>query len=77
MRSLLRIHTIYNRETYEMRDIPEGAFRDIEASVATYPIRLGRAGINEPDLLSRHRAITAAAWRIEMITPRTFMESYR
>jgi hypothetical protein len=66
-----------NRESYEMRDIPEEAFRDIEASVATYPIRLGRVGINEPDLLDRHRAIAAEAWRIEMITPRTIMESYR
>ena len=66
-----------NRETYEMRDIPEEAFRDIEASVATYPIRLGRVGMNESDLLRRHRAIAAEAWRIEMITPRTIMESYR
>jgi hypothetical protein len=66
-----------NRENYEMRDIPEEAFRDIEASVATYPIRLGRVGINESDLLHRHRAIAAEAWRIEMITPRTIMESYR
>jgi hypothetical protein len=60
-----------------MRDIPKEAFHDIEASAATYPIRLGRVGINEPDLLGRHRAIAAEAWRIEMITPRTIMESYR
>jgi nitroreductase len=66
-----------NRENYEMRDIPEEAFRDIEASVATCPIRLGRVGMNESDLLRRHRAIAAEAWRIEMITPRTIMESYR
>jgi hypothetical protein len=33
-----------------MRDIPEEAFRDIEASVATYPIRLGCVGMNAPDL---------------------------
>ena len=66
-----------NRETYEIRDIPEEAFRDTEASVATYPIRLGCVGMNEPDLLHTHRAIAAEAWRIEMVTSRTIMESYR
>jgi hypothetical protein len=66
-----------NREEYEMKDIPEAAFRDIEAGVASEQIRLGRVTASEADLLRRHRAIAAEAWRTELLTPRTIMESYR
>jgi hypothetical protein len=60
-----------------MKDIPEAAFRDIEAGAASEQIRLGRVTASEADLLRRHRAIAAEAWRTELLTPRTIMESYR
>jgi len=72
---ILKRHT--NREPYETKAIPSEAVRDITDSVTAYPIRLGFVGNDEPDLLSKHRAIAAAAWRIELVTPRTILESYK
>ena len=41
------------------------------------PLRFGFVGTEQPDLLKQHRAIADEAWRIELTTPRTVMESYR
>jgi len=66
-----------NREAYEPRNIPPAAVADITDSVATYQVRLGFVGSDKPDLLVKHRAIAAEAWRIELVTPRTILESYK
>jgi len=66
-----------NREAYESKDIPQAAIRDITASTASYPIRVGFVGAGDPDFLRKHRAIAAEAWRIELVTPRTILESYK
>ena len=66
-----------NREAYEARAIPPEAIRAITDSVAAYPIRLGFVGNDKPDLLAKHRTIAAEAWRIELVTPRTILESYK
>jgi nitroreductase len=66
-----------NREAYETRTIPPEAIRGITDSVAGYPIRIGFVGNNKPDLLTKHRMIAAEAWRIELVTPRTILESYK
>ncbi len=66
-----------NREAYKPRDIPPAAVADITDSVATYPVRLGFVGNDKPDLLTKQRAIAAEAWRIELVTPRTILESYK
>jgi len=66
-----------NREAYEPRDIPPAAVADITDSVATYPVRLGFVSNDKPDLLTKQRAIAAEAWRIELVTPRTILESYK
>lgn len=72
---ILKRHT--NREAYEARDIPPGSAADITDAVATYPVRVGFVGSDKPDLLARHRAIAAEAWRIEIVTPRAILESYK
>jgi hypothetical protein len=66
-----------NREAYEPRNVPPAAVADITDSVATYQVRLGVVGSDKPDLLVKHRAIAAEAWRIELVTPRTILESYK
>lgn len=66
-----------NREAYESRAIPPAAMGGIADSVAAYPVRIGFVGNDKPELLAMHRAIAAEAWRIELVTPRTILESYR
>ncbi len=72
---ILKRHT--NREAYEPRDIPPEAVSGIADTVASYPVRVGFVGRDKPDLLAAHRALAAEAWRIEMVTPRTILESYK
>src|SRR5262249_45922997 len=72
---ILKRHT--NREAYEPRNIPPVSVAGITDAVATYPVRVGFVGSDKPDLLARHRAIAAEAWRTEMVTPRTVLEAYK
>ena len=53
------------------------AVRAIADSVAPHSIRVGFVGAAQPDVLQQHRAIAMDAWRIELVTPRTIMESYK
>lgn len=69
-----RRHT--NREAYEARLPQAAALRAIEAAVAGFPVRAGFTGGSAAGL-QQHRAIAAEAWRIELVTPRTLMESFR
>jgi hypothetical protein len=46
-------------------------------AVAPLAMRFGFVGAEQPTALQRHRAIASQAWRIELITPRTIMESYK
>jgi hypothetical protein len=69
-----RRHT--NREAYAARLPEPAALAAIAEAVAGYPVRAGFTGA-EPAVLQRHRAIAAQAWRIELVTPRTILESYR
>ena len=66
-----------NREAYESKEVPKAAMDDITASVASYPVKVGFVGAGEADLIRKHRAIAAEAWRIELVTPRTILESYK
>lgn len=72
---ILKRHT--NREAYEMREPAPGALQAIAAGVASFPIRAGFVGTSQPDLLQQHRAIAMEAWRIELVTPRTVLESFK
>ena len=66
-----------NREAYEPREPAPAAARAIADSVAGRPIRVGFVGGDNQAALQRHRAIASEAWRIELVTPRTIMESYK
>ncbi len=70
-----RRHT--NREAYAPREPATEALGAITKSLASHAVQAGFAGGARPDLLAQHRAIADAAWRIELETPRTIMESYR
>lgn len=69
-----------NREAYDPRDpSPEAlaAVADSVRSQPAWPVRTGFVTAAQPLELQRHREIAMQAWRIEMETPRTLLESYR
>ena len=66
-----------NREAYATREPDAAALKAIAGSVAAFPIRTGFVGAAQPQALQQHRAIAMEAWRIELVTPRTIMESYK
>lgn len=72
---ILQRHT--NREAYESRAPEPAALRAIADSAAGWGFRAGFTGAGEPQALQRQRAIASQALRIELITPRTILESYR
>ncbi len=67
-----------NREAYDLqRPVSAEAWQAMADAVKPNPLRFGFVGTNRPEALKQHRAIAAEAWRIELITPRTIMESYK
>ncbi|AMO22703.1 nitroreductase family protein [Ramlibacter solisilvae] len=64
-----------NREAYAPRQ-PSAAALQAIAQAAGPGVRVGFAA-GDPAELQRHRAIAAEAWRIELQTPRTILESLR
>lgn len=73
---ILERHT--NRNVYDIeRPVPAAARAAMAEAVKPHPLRFGFAGTERPEVLKRHRAIAAEAWRIELTTPRTILESYK
>ncbi|MFW5333028.1 Acg family FMN-binding oxidoreductase [Hydrogenophaga sp. ZJX-1] len=70
-------HRHTNREAYEQRVPDAAALQAISDSAASPTVRTGFIDAAQTELLQRHRAIAMEAWRIELSTPRTLMESYR
>ena len=69
---ILGRHT--NRSAYNLdRPVPAAAWQAMAAAVRPNPLRFGFVATDRPELLSRHRAIAAEAWRIELTTPRMIM----
>lgn len=70
-----------NRSAYDpSRPVPAQAWKAMaEAAVANAatPLRFGWAGTEQAELLKRHRDIAIEAWRIELTTERTVLESYK
>lgn len=66
-----------NRQMYENKDLPTSAIQSITTSVTGLPVQIGFAGSGEAELRSKHRAIAKEAWRIELTTPRTILESLK
>jgi hypothetical protein len=72
---IFRRHT--NRLAYASR-IPESAgIAAIYANVADYSIRIGFVGIEPDDDVQAHRDVAMRAWRTELTTARTAMESLK
>jgi hypothetical protein len=73
---ILQRHT--NRGAYELaRPVPATAWQAMAEAVRPNPLRFGFAGPDQPEVLAQQRATAAEAWRIEMVTPRAIMESYK
>jgi hypothetical protein len=71
---LLR-HT--NRSAYDAsRPIAPAAWQAMQQAVLPHKLGFGHAGVGQADALARHRSLALEAWRIELSTPRTIMESY-
>lgn len=73
---VLKRHT--NRSAYDLaRPVPAAAWQAMTAAVRPHDLRFGFAGLEQPEALAQQRAVAAEAWRIELVTPRTIMESYK
>lgn len=73
---ILKRHT--NRSAYDLaRPVPAAAWQSMAGAVKPNPVAFGYVDATEPDAMRRHRAIAAEAWRIELVTPRTILESYK
>jgi hypothetical protein len=73
---ILQRHT--NRAAYDpARPVGADAWTAMANAAKPYPLRFGFAGADQPELLAKQRAVAAEAWRIEMVTPRTILESYK
>lgn len=66
-----------NREAYEAREPDAAALQAIAASVQPHVVRVGFVGAAQPEALAQHRRIAKEAWRIELTTPRTVLESFK
>lgn len=72
---ILRRHT--NRNVYDpKRAVPAAAWQAMAAAVQPHPLRFGFVAGDEAAAIERHRAVAREAWRIEVSTPRTMLESY-
>ena len=76
---ILKRHT--NRNLYALaRPVPAAAWQAMVEAVRPHPLRFGVVGPDSPggaEVLQRQRDIARDAWRIELVTPRTILESYR
>ena len=71
------LHRHTNRSPYDLsRAVPDAAWAAIASSLDTTDVRVGYVGLSQPDALATHRNIAREAWRIELTTPRTIMESF-
>ncbi|MBI5718372.1 MAG: nitroreductase family protein [Burkholderiales bacterium] len=80
--TIKRRHT--NRLAYApQRRIGADAWQAMAAAAAAavqpqaQPLAFGHVDAAQPELLARHRALANEAWRIELETPRTFLESLK
>ncbi len=66
-----------NREAYEARLPPAEALQAIASSTAGAAWRTGFVTTEQADAMAQHRRIAKEAWRIELTTPRTVLESFK
>ena len=71
-------HRRTNRSLYDpTRAVPAPAWQAMAQAVQPHALRLGFVGLDDAAALQRHRAIAATAWRVELTTPRTILESFK
>lgn len=67
-----------NRSAYDAtRPVSAVAWQAMAEAAAGEGLRFGFVGADAVDALARHRAIANQAWRIELVTPRTILESFK
>lgn len=66
-----------NREAYEMRVPPLKSIQAIVNSSYPYPLSTSYVTQDDPPFMDQHRRIAKEAWRIEITTPRTMLESMK
>jgi hypothetical protein len=71
---VFRRHT--HKGVYETRTPDAAALQAVRDSVKGLPVTLGLVTRSEDAAMARHAQIAMDAWRTELITPRTLLESY-
>jgi hypothetical protein len=72
------LHRHTNRNLYRLEQpVPATAWQAMAAEVHSPALQFGFVGLDQPQALAQHRSIAEAAWRIELTTPRTILESYK
>ncbi|MDT7837051.1 Acg family FMN-binding oxidoreductase [Aquabacterium sp. OR-4] len=70
-----------NRQVYALeRPVPAPAWQALAEAVRPHPLRFGFIGSDQAGAataLQRQREVARQAWRTELVTPRTLLESYR
>lgn len=66
-----------HRGAYHPRVPEPAALAALQASVAAWPVRLGWVTREESATWARHCQLAMDAWRTELVTPRTLLESYQ
>ena len=72
---VFRRHT--NRGAYEPRAPEAAALKALQDSTTGLPVTLGWVTREQEATMARHRQIAMDAWRTELVTPRTLLESYK
>ena len=71
---VFRRHT--HKGVYETRTPDAAALQAVRDSVKGLPVMLGLVTRGEDAAMARHAQIAMDAWRTELVTPRTLLESY-
>ena len=64
------------RGMYESRTPDAAALQAVRDSIKALPVTLGMVTRDEESAMARHAQIAMDAWRTELVTPRTLLESY-
>lgn len=72
---VFRRHT--HKGVYETRTPDTAALQAVRDSVKGLPVTMGVVTRVEAAAMARHAQIAMDAWRTELVTPRTLLESYR
>ncbi|HOE41470.1 MAG TPA: twin-arginine translocation pathway signal protein [Rhodoferax sp.] len=67
-----------NRSIYDaQRAVPTQAWQAMSKALGSAAVLLDYVDLAKPEAMAQHRKIASDAWRIEMTTPRTILESYK